>query len=80
LDQRSLNINHELMIRFENKEFADRARELFQNTLKHSQQITRESWRKSRSMWRRLKQHWAYFILVRMDPIIARWRLKIASD
>ena len=80
LDQRSLNINHELMIRFQNHEVAVRAREVFQNTLKHSQQITRENWRKSRTLWRRLKQHWAYFLLVRMDPIIARWRLKIATD
>lgn len=80
LDQRSLNINHELMIRFENREVAARAREVFQNTLKHSQQITRENWQKSRTIWRRLKQHWAYFMLVRLDPIIARWRLKIATD
>ena len=80
LDQRSLNINHELMIRFQNAEVAARAREVFQNTLKHSQQITSESWRRSRTVWRRIKQHWAYFLLVRMDPIIARWRLKIATD
>src|SRR5207249_7744058 len=45
LDQRSLNINYELMIRFQNAEVAARAREVFQNTLKHSQQITSESWR-----------------------------------
>jgi len=80
LDQRSLNINHELMIRFENKEVAGRAREVFQDTLKHSQQITRESWRRSRTIWRRMKQHWAYFMLVRMDPVIARWRLKTAAQ
>jgi cardiolipin synthase len=80
LDQRSLNINYEIMVRFQNNEIAAQAHEVFQNTLRHSQQITLESWRKSRTLWRRLKQHWAYFMLVRLDPIIARWRLKIATD
>jgi cardiolipin synthase A/B len=76
LDQRSLNINYELMIRFENKEMADQAREVFRKTLQHSRQVTREEWRKSRSIWRRIKQHWAYFLLVRIDPYIAsrQWR------
>jgi cardiolipin synthase len=80
LDQRSLNINYELMIRFTGKAVAAQAREVFENTMRHSQQITRENWQRSRTIWRRLKQHWAYFLLVRMDPIIARWRLKIATD
>jgi cardiolipin synthase len=76
LDQRSLNINYELMIRFENKDFAEQARQIFANTLKHCQPVTLEGWRKSRTLWRRLKQFWAYFLLVRIDPYIARrqWR------
>jgi cardiolipin synthase len=76
LDQRSLNINYELMIRFEHPEVAAQAREVFQNNLKHCRQLTREQWRRSRSLWRRLKQHWAYFLLARVDPYIARrqWR------
>jgi cardiolipin synthase A/B len=80
LDQRSLNINYELMSRFDSKEVAAQAREVFRNTMRHSHQITREHWQRSRTIWRRLKQHWAYFLLVRMDPIIARWRLKVATD
>src|ERR1044071_2507838 len=80
LDQRSLNINYELMIRFESKEVAAQARGGFGNIMRHSQQITRENWQNSRTIWRRIKQHWAYFLLVRMDPIIARWRVKIATD
>ena len=76
LDQRSLNINYELMIRFENKEIAGRAREVFQSTLKHCRQITFEEWRKSHSLWSRFKQHWSYFLLVRIDPYVAKrqWR------
>jgi cardiolipin synthase len=76
LDQRSLNINYELMIRFSRKEMADEARAVFKNNLQLSQPITPESWRKGRSLWRRLKQYWAYFVLVRIDPYIAKrqWR------
>jgi cardiolipin synthase len=76
LDQRSLNINYELMIRFTNKEMAEEARAIFAATLKHCGQITLESWRKSRSLWQRIKQHWAYWLLVRIDPYIAQrqWR------
>src|SRR5204863_4741207 len=59
LDQRSLNINYELMIRFESREMAEQARAVFANTLQHCQPITFEQWRKSRSLWRRLKQRWA---------------------
>jgi cardiolipin synthase A/B len=76
LDQRSLNINYELMIRFSNEGMAAQAREVFQNNLQHCRQITREQWRKSRSVWRRIKQHWSYFLLARVDPYIAlrQWR------
>ena len=72
LDQRSLNINYELMIRFENRQMAEQARAVFANTLRHCQPITFEEWRKSRSLWQRLKQRWAYFLLVRIDPYIAK--------
>lgn len=76
LDQRSLNINYELMVRFDNTDMAAEARAIFETNLRQSTRITRESWRAARSWWRRLKQHWAYFLLVRIDPYIARsqWR------
>jgi cardiolipin synthase len=76
LDQRSLMINYELMIRFESHEMADQAREVFAGTLKHSQQIELEPWRKSRSFWQKVKQRFAYWLLVRIDPYLAQrqWR------
>jgi cardiolipin synthase len=76
LDPRSLHINYELMIRFRNAEFAVQAREVFQTNLNHCRPITLDNWSRSRSLWRRLKQHWAYLLLVRLDPYIARrqWR------
>ena len=76
LDHRSLNINYELLVRFEGREFADRARSVFDEQLSHSSRITLEAWKKSRSLWQRIKQRWAYFLLARIDPFIARrqWR------
>jgi cardiolipin synthase len=80
LDQRSLQINYELMIRFQNTRIADQAREVFSKNLKNSEAITSESWRKSRTLWRRFKQRWAYFLLVRIDPYIARWQWRMLPD
>jgi cardiolipin synthase len=76
LDQRSLNINYELMIRFDSAAIAAQAREFFAERRQHAREITLERWRASRSFWRRIKQRWAYFLLVRIDPYIARrqWR------
>jgi cardiolipin synthase len=73
LDQRSLNINYELMIRFHGKSMADRARQIFANTRAHCREVTAEEWRSSRSLWQRFKQRWAYFFLARVDPRISRW-------
>ena len=76
MDQRSLNINYELMVRFDSRAIAAQAREFFAERLRHCQPVTLEQWRRSRSIWRRLKQRWAYLLLVRLDPYIARrqWR------
>jgi cardiolipin synthase len=76
LDPRSLSINYELMIRFENPEMAAEAREMFREALQHCRRIDPGEWRRSRTLWRRLKQWWAYFLLARIDPYIARrqWR------
>ncbi len=76
LDTRSLQINYELMIRFENGEIAGQARGIFADTLQHCRRVTREEWRQSRTFWQKLKQRWAYFLLSRIDPYLARrqWR------
>ncbi|HZV35163.1 MAG TPA: phospholipase D-like domain-containing protein, partial [Verrucomicrobiae bacterium] len=73
LDPRSLYINYELMLRFRKEKLVAEARALFAANLKHCQRIELETWRKSRTWWNRLKQRWAYFLLVRVDPVIARW-------
>ena len=76
LDQRSLNINYEVMVRFDQKALAGQARAMFAESLKHCRRVTCEEWRKSRTIWRRLKQRWAYWLLVSIDPHLARrqWR------
>ncbi len=80
LDPRSLLLNYELMIRFENPRIAAEARAIFRERLAHCRSIGLESWRRSRSLWRRFKQHWAYFLLVRVDPYIARRQWQALPD
>jgi cardiolipin synthase A/B len=74
LDPRSLHINYELMLRFPDDELAGSAGACFEECLTHCERIELEAWRKSRSWWRRFKQRWAYFILARIDPYVARWQ------
>jgi cardiolipin synthase len=74
LDPRSLHINYELMLRFPDHEVAAGGRKCFEDCLAHCERIELEAWRKSRNWWRRLKQRWAYFIVARVDPYLARWQ------
>jgi cardiolipin synthase len=76
LDPRSLRINYEMMIRFENQDMAEPARGIFTEDLKHCRRIEPEAWRKARTPWQRFKQRVAYWLLVRIDPHLARrqWR------
>jgi cardiolipin synthase len=80
LDQRSLHINYELMVRFESHTVTAQAREFFSKALKHCHQIGLEEWRGSRTLWSRLKQRWAYWLLVRIDPYVARWQWRALPD
>jgi cardiolipin synthase len=72
LDPRSLDINYELMIRFDHPDMAAQARAIYAGSLAHCRQITRQEWQKSGTIWRRVKQRWAYWLLVRIDPYLAR--------
>ena len=80
LDPRSLDINYELMVRFDHEMMADQARAIFAGRLEHCRVITRREWRASRTFWRRLKQRWAYWLLVRIDPYIARRQWQALPD
>ena len=74
LDQRSLEINYELMLRFQGGETAGQAREIFAENLKSCQRIDPAEWHRSRTLWQRIKQRLAYWLLVRLDPWVARWQ------
>jgi cardiolipin synthase A/B len=76
LDQHSLWINYELMIRFQSGEMAAEARGIFGDYLKQSREVELAAWRRSRTIWGRLKRRLAYYLLVRIDPYLARrqWR------
>jgi cardiolipin synthase len=76
LDPRSLNINYELVLRFFSSEATQQAQAVFGRCLSHSKRIEEQQWVKQHSLWRRFKQHWAYFLLVRIDQYIAQrqWR------
>lgn len=71
LDIRSLNLNYELMLRFADKTAYAEAQEIFENALQHSRKIKLHEWRKTQSFWSRWKNHWAHFLLARIDPFIA---------
>ena len=79
LDPRSLGINYELMLRFENPKMATEARQIFSEVLERSDAV-RSSDLKCRSLWTRLKQRWAHFLLTRIDPYIARQQWRALPD
>ena len=72
LDARSLNINYELLVRISREEVVREAREIFYEVLSHSKRIEPAAWRKARSFWTKLMENWAYFLLARVDPYVAR--------
>ena len=76
LDVRSLQMNYELLVRLTNPRLAQEAREIFKADLAHCVQIQLARWRRERTLWAKLKSHWAYFILARLDPFLARQQLK----
>jgi cardiolipin synthase len=71
LDIRSLNLNYELMLRLADKTLAVSAQEIFELALKHSRKIEFREWRKSQTFWQRWQNHWARFLLARIDPFVA---------
>jgi len=71
LDVRSLKLNYELTLRFEDKSNASGAREVFERTLKHCRRIDPVAWQKSQTFWQLLKYRWAHFLLAQVDPFVA---------
>lgn len=80
LDPRSLAINYELMVRFQNERLAMEARLLMQELRARCEEISLDTWRASRSLWQKIKERWAYLLLARLDPYVARWQWRALPD
>jgi cardiolipin synthase A/B len=72
LDARSLSINYEVLARLPHPELAQEARQIFANDLQHCRRINHKEHRKARKTWEKVLERWAFFILARLDPYIAR--------
>lgn len=71
LDIRSLNLNYEFMLRFDDEAVAAGAREIFEQILKNSRRIEPETWLKSLAWWQRWQHRWARFLVARIDPLVS---------
>ena len=71
LDLRSLNLNYELMLRLTDHPTAAGAAALFARALQHSRKIERATWKKTLTFRQRFQNHWAHFLLARIDPLVA---------
>ena len=72
LDARSLSINYEVIARIPNHALAEEARQIFTGDLKHCRRIDRKEFRKARKIWENILERWAFFLLARADPYLAR--------
>jgi cardiolipin synthase A/B len=76
LDRRSLNINYELLLRLEWPQLAAQAGALFAASLAHSRAVPAAQWRMRRRWWERWRSRVAYWLLTRVDPLLARRPLR----
>jgi len=51
-------------------------RELFRGSLAHSRPVAAADWRRRRHWWERLRSQAAYWLLTRVDPLLARRHLR----
>ena len=71
LDVRSLSLNYELMLRLSDSPCASEAATIFHRLKEQSRRLELRSWLKSQTWWQRWKNHWARFLLNRIDPLVA---------
>jgi cardiolipin synthase A/B len=76
LDARSLGINYELMLRLTHPPLVAEACAIFGAAQAQGRRIEPATWKRARGFWTRLRERWAYFVLARVDPHVARrqWR------
>ena len=71
-DFRSLYLNLEVMLRIEDRAFAEQMRGYFERELADSLQITPDLHRQRASWWRRLKWTLSYFLVTTVDYTVTR--------
>jgi cardiolipin synthase len=76
LDRRSLNINYELLLRLVWPQLAAQARDLFAGALLHSRAVPAAQWQARRHWWERWRSRAAYWLMTRVDPLLARRRMR----
>ena len=64
-------VANSIQLRFEDKMAVTEAQEIFGHAMKHYRRIEFHPWRKTQTFWQRWKNHWAYFLLARIDPFVA---------
>jgi cardiolipin synthase len=78
-DFRSLYLNLEMMLRIEDKDFADQMRGYFERQLALCQEITPELHRQRASWWKRLKWTLSHFLVTAVDYTVTR-RLNFGAE
>jgi cardiolipin synthase len=71
-DMRSLFVNLELMLRIEDRAFADHVRGYIDGEIAQSVEITRENYRSATGPVQRVKQFVAYLLMAVADPAVSR--------
>ncbi len=72
LDARSLSINYEVITRLHDSVLTEEARQIFEADLGQCRQIHRQEFRRGRALWEKIIERWAFFVLARIDPYLAR--------
>lgn len=73
LNTRSLHIDYELMLRLKDPDVRRAAQEFFDHHAQHAQPMDRQRLRRDSDLWTRLRQRLSYWIMARLDPLVARW-------
>jgi cardiolipin synthase len=76
LDVRSLRLNYELLLRIPDAALADQARQIVAADIGRSRAIDPENWRRGMRWWLKVECRIAYWMVNRLDPFLARRRLR----
>lgn len=76
LDARSLKLNYELLLRIDDPQAAQKAREIFAVDLAQSEPIEPARWLASRGIWNSVSERAAYLLLAHGDPLLTGIGLK----